>query len=394
MERYRGNLVLHRAVNDNRMIRPVVLIDELPWNEMNVDGSLTPVCEDAALRDAEVFFRRALYRHRHFPADMIVQPHVTVRKIIRSSGIGLKQDEHVLATDAENHIVSHGYSDLLSEESSLENLHPPVITYDREETLRRWQILGDAVGDLLPVKLAGVDYLYTSPWDVISTYRGVEPLLLDLAGRPEYSHRMVSLFTDFECERLRRYEALGLLNPEPALLHCTCAAVSDLPGSAAEYDGGEVTRRGIWGRGMAQIFASASAAMRREFDIEYMKRTIGTCGLAYYGCCEPLDRCIDVVAEIPNLRKISVTPWADVRVAAEAIAGRYVVALKPNPAAVAVPRLDRAQLRVEIETMLDACRDNRCSCDIVLKDISTCHYRPENIFEWEQTVMELVRAHG
>jgi hypothetical protein len=166
--------------------------------------------------------------------------------------------------------------------------------------------------------------------------------------------------------------------------------MGDLP--AAARAGAPAIRRDIWGRGMAQIFASASPAMREEFDIEYMKRTIGVCGLAYYGCCEPLDRCIGCVAKIPNLRKVTVMPWADPRAAAEAIAGRFVVAAKPNPAALAVPRLDRARLRVEIETLLDACRDNRCSCDIVLKDISTCHWRPENIIEWEQTVMELAGA--
>ena len=32
----------------------------------------------------------------------------------------------------------------------------------------------------------------------------------------------------------------------------------------------------------------------------------------------------------------------------------------------------------------------RCSCDITLKDISTCRNRPENLVEWERTVMEMV----
>ena len=33
--------LLHKAVNDLHMIRPVVLIDELPWNELNGEGELT-----------------------------------------------------------------------------------------------------------------------------------------------------------------------------------------------------------------------------------------------------------------------------------------------------------------------------------------------------------------
>jgi hypothetical protein len=130
--------------------------------------------------------------------------------------------------------------------------------------------------------------------------------------------------------------------------------------------------------------------MHDEFDIDYMIKTVGQCGLVYYGCCEPLDKKIDIVERIPNLRKISVTPWANVNIAAEAIGRKYVLSAKPNPASVAVPFLDKANLRREIGAILDAVRRNNCSCDIVLKDVSSCHRNPANLFEWEKTVMEMV----
>ena len=34
--------------------------------------------------------------------------------------------------------------------------------------------------------------------------------------------------------------------------------------------------------------------------------------------------------------------------------------------------------------------DGSLTCDITLKDISTCRNRPENLVEWERTVMEMV----
>ena len=98
---------------------------------------------------------------------------------------------------------------------------------------------------------------------------------------------------------------------------------------------------------------------------------------------------IDII-EIPNLRKIGVTPWADVNGGGNH-RKKYVVSSKPNPAAVGVEKLDKDALKREIQNILDACKRNGCSCDITLKDISTCRNRPENIFEWEQTVMEMVR---
>ena len=140
---------------------------------------------------------------------------------------------------------------------------------------------------------------------------------------------------------------------------------------------------------MAQIFSSVSKAMHEEFDIDYMKKIMEPFGLVYYGCCEPLDKKIDIVEKLPHLRKISITPWADVDVAAEAIGKKYVLANKPNPAAVATT-LDEDALRREITRTLDACRRNGCSCDIVLKDVSSAGYKLENLVRWEQVVMELV----
>ncbi|MFO7612999.1 MAG: hypothetical protein R6W99_11080, partial [Clostridia bacterium] len=258
-------------------------------------------------------------------------------------------------------------------------------------TFERFALVGEALGDILPVRLTGVNIFYSVTWDFISCYRGVGPLLMDLADRPEFMHRIVRMLTDFQLAEFDQYEELGLLDPVNYILHCTPGLTDDLPQRKA-IDG-KATRRDIWGRGAAQIFASVSPSMHDEFDIEYMLETIGKCGLSYYGCCEPLDRKIDIVSRLPNLRKISVTPWADVNVAAEAIGGGYVLSSKPNPAKVAVGRLDVDDLRKEIGTILDACRKNDCSCDIVLKDISSCGNRPGNIFEWERIVMEMVKSY-
>lgn len=383
------NIRLHKAVNDLKPIRPVVLIDELPWNEMNIDNELTLQCSDPYLRSIEWFFRTNIYKNKYMPADMIVPPFVPVEKVIRSTGIGISVDEEILPTDRENHIVSHKYHDILGTEEALGKLHNPIITYDKEETLRRYNLVGEILGDILPVKLTGISYFSVATWDDISMYRGVTNLLIDLVERPEFTHKVVRTLTDIRLSYLEQIESLGLLDTNGYSLHCTPIHTDDLPGK--DFDQDKVKRKDIWGRGMAQIFASVSKKTHDEFDIQYMMETVGQCGLVYYGCCEPLDKKIDIVEKIPNLRKISITPWADVNVAAEAINKKYVLSAKPNPAAVAVPILDKENLRKEIDKILNACRRNGCACDIVLKDISTCCRRPENIFEWEQVVMDMVK---
>ncbi|MDR1463680.1 MAG: hypothetical protein LBJ11_00055 [Oscillospiraceae bacterium] len=380
---------LHMASNDLHMIRPVVLLDEIPWDQLNIDGSLVCRCDDPDLRGVEQWMRRQLFQYRHFPADMFLREYVGVGKVVHSTGIGIGVKETTRTSGHATQIISHEFEDQLEEEEALERIHPPVLTYDETETNRRWTKIGGAVGDILPVRKTGTGLLYIASWDDIARYRGVTNILLDLVDRPEYSHRIIEKITQCREAELDQLESLGLLDRDPPSLHCTPALTRDLPAG----DGETVTRAQIWGRGMAQIFGSVSRTMHEAFDITYMPRTVGQCGLVYYGCCEPLDRKIDLVEKIPRLRKIGVTPWADVDRAAEIIGGRYVVSNKPNPAAVAVPRLDEDGLRRELGRTLAACkRSGTRGLDIVLKDVSTCGGNPENLFRWEKIAMELAES--
>lgn len=389
-ERNSEKIKLHRAVNDLKMIRPVVLIDELPWNEMNIGEELTMKCENPFLHGVEWFLRTNIYKYKHMPADMFLRPYIPVSKVVRSTGNGVNVQEKILKTDANNSIVSHAYTDQFQSDEDLEKLKIPVITYDSEMTLKQFNVIGEILGDIIPIKIVGRDYFSNSVWDEISNYRGVTNLLMDLIERPGFSHKLVAKLTEIKSAELQQYEALGLFENNPYSLHCTPILASDLPGP--DYEGGPLTRKNIWGRGTAQIFSSVSKAMHDEFDIPYMVQTIGQCGLVYYGCCEALDKKIDIVEKIPHLRKIGATPWADINTIAETVGPKYVVSAKPNPASVGVPVIDRESLRKELRSILGAVKRYGCSCDIVLKDISTCRGRPENIFEWEQTAMEEVLA--
>lgn len=151
-----------------------------------------------------------------------------------------------------------------------------------------------------------------------------------------------------------------------------------------------VRAKDVWGRGLAQIFASVSPDMHDEFDIQYMIKALEPFGLVYYGCCEPLHTKIHILEKIPNLRKISITPWADVDIATEIIQNRYVVASKPNPSQLAVSSIDEDSIKKELNSIVSACKRNGCSCDIVLKDISTVCNKPQNLFKWQKIAMDIV----
>ncbi len=108
--------------NNLKLVRPTVLIDEIPWNEMNFDGSLTCLCEDSFARNMEIYLRKALYRDRYFPCDTIFEGLYPIRKSFSETDTGLITDENIVVKDKENNIVSHHYKDTLPDEDALEVL--------------------------------------------------------------------------------------------------------------------------------------------------------------------------------------------------------------------------------------------------------------------------------
>ena len=88
----------------------------------------------------------------------------------------------------------------------------------------------------------------------------------------------------------------------------------------------------MWGCSNAQIFSSVSPEMHWEFAVEHDLRWLRRFGLTYYGCCEPLDTKAEILARIPNLRKVSASAWVDVEKAVNKLGDKYVLSRKPSPA--------------------------------------------------------------
>lgn len=383
---------LHAAVNDLSPERSIVLIDEIPWHELNVDGFLTLQCQDPEFRSVENFLRKTIFQYKYFSGDMIVKPYYSVSKIIHNTGIGIEEKEETLATDPANPIVACRYENQFQSIEDLEKLHNPVIFYDEETSLRRFYKVCEAIGDILPVKLVGEATGYVlgyTAWDTIAGAMGVDNLLYALVDEPEMMHALVNKLTDIFLDTVRQYEDLNLIDADSIYCHGSSTVSRDLLREPIDYQ--HVKAKNVWGRGLAQILGSVSPAMHDEFEIQYAMRAMESFGLVYYGCCEPLDRKIDIVKKIPNLRKISITPWADIRRAAETIGSEYVISAKPNPANLPFAAQNQTLIREEIRTIVKTCRDNGTPCEILLKDISTAAYNLENLIVWNRIAMEEVQ---
>jgi hypothetical protein len=274
----------------------------------------------------------------------------------------------------------YAYADAMEDESCLDMINPMVITAQPEKDEADMEYYTDLFGDSMPVRLAGVDFPYVPFWDGLAMVRGVQAIYEDMYDRPEYLHAIMQKTVARTIAEWDFIEANMHVDPHIVNLCSTPAAISGL----AE-DGLKAT----WCRGMAQCFSSVSPAMFKEFELDYFKPFAERFAYTYYGCCEPLDDRIELLKSISNLRKVGVSPWANVEKCAEQIRGDYVFARKPNPSHVA-HATDPDVIRREAIESVKACQKYGCPMDYVLKDISTVSGKPENLIIWAQTVSDVM----
>lgn len=375
----------YRRTNALEQVRPVVLVSEVPWGEIR-DEALVNTCSPE-LQGIERRLRLALYQWDYFQGDMVVPPAFRIMKRARSTGIGVRVEETQIKSDTGTNISAHEYVDLIKTEEDLAKFRIPEISYNRDATEQAVEMAMEVFDGIMPVELHG-SALHYNMWDTISRYRGVDSLLLDLAMRPEFMHKIAARFTEIAEAMFSQYEDQDLLDPDQIELHCTVACTDELP--AADFKG-KVRRKDVWGRCAAQIFGSVSPDMHDEFDLAYNQQIFGECGLVYYGCCEPMDRKIDILRRrFKNLRKVSITPWADPERAAAAMGPDLVMAAKPNPALVSSGTFNPGPVQAEISGYLEACQRHGTPCEFVLKDISTIANNPDNLTQWVATVNEVI----
>ncbi len=379
-----------RNLNGLRPERPMVMIDQICWHELNGNHELSLECQDAGCRAYETELRQVLYRWKHFRVDMVIEPFIRVPMAISNTGFGLNVHEEVAVSDPANSVVSHKFENQFTDDGDLDKIQMPAVHHNIAETRRRLDVAHQLFDGLLEVKPCGYDP-YLSLWDPIAFWMGVEGALYAMIDRPEFMHRMVARMTEGYLGLLDQLETQGLLCGPQELIHCTGAYTDELP--APGYDPQRPRTRDLWMFGLAQMFSTVSPEMFKEFEIDYTARICERFGLVYYGCCDPLDGKMKEVRMLPHVRKISMSPWADEQRGAAEIGRDYVFSRKPNPAHVAMTSFNEELIRKDLQTTRLHCQENGCALEYILKDISTVNYDPTRLSRWADIAMS-VAEHG
>jgi hypothetical protein len=376
-----------RRLNRLDSVRPMVWINEIPWDEMSYGDELTCLCVDPYCRSVESELRMTLYQWRHMPADMVLDPVLYVRYVCGPDSsyadYGI-QAQHIAKVDPRG---TFGIRPIIRDHADVDRLVTPRVWVDWQETERRLDLLSDIADGIMPVRKRGLVHQWFSPWDQMIHWYGIEKLYSDLVEDPELVHHLVRRFMEISHEVLDRQIELGLLsrsNGNHRVGSGGLGITNELPAD----DGGPAHPEELWGTAAAQIFSEVSPAMHEEFALQYERPYIERFGLSAYGCCDPLHRKIGILRSIRNLRRISVSPFADLPIAAREIGRDYVLSYKPNPALLAGSSFDESVVRRSLEIVLE--QASGCHVELILKDISTVRGEPSRLWRWAAVAMQVV----
>lgn len=385
-----------KAVHDLRAERPMILF-ETDW----IDGYVSDdelVCEDPFLRRVEQSMRIKLRHAEELGDDLVIEPYYRIGHRMEFSDYGVPVEITAPHRPGDTSIA-YGFSFPIRTPDDIKKLTRRTIAVNVERTARYKAMLDDAMGDILPIRLANYDpfiyefndaefgdtgfngnFFFGLTWQVYR-FIGNDRLLYWVYDEPQALHDLmaymladrVALF-----EFLQDQELLALNTDSQMAGPRSYGYVSDLP----DADSPEPARlENMWGWAESQEAESISPAMYAEFVLPYLAELSKKFGLVYYGCCERVDDRLAMILEaIPNLRSVSVSGWSDKQKTADMLGGKYVYSRKPTPAYISGAKADWDLLEKDMKETRAATRDSHV--EILYRDVYTINKDRPRLRKW------------
>jgi hypothetical protein len=380
MAQRRAGWVEHNSLRSHQ---PMLLIfPEGAWRELILPDDLQ--CRDAGARGIEHALRQRIYTFGHFQDNSVIEAEWVVDADLRNTGWGLEP----LREASSDELGAWRITPVLREHADVKKLRCPDLIYDAAAHDRWVEEMQALFGDILQVKRKGVAHISYHLWAQYIYLRGESDYMTDFVDAPDMVHEVMALFTAGHKHLLAQmieHNLLSLNNDNTYHSSGGNGYTDQLP--APGFDPARVRPQDMWASAESQELAGVSPRMHREFALHYERELLAPFGLTGYGCCEDLSRKLEDVLALPNMRRVSISPFADVPASAAALQDRAIFSWKPQPA-VLVGDFNPDSIRADIRRTLAACRANRCVLEIILKDTHTCESHPERFNQWTQIARE------
>jgi hypothetical protein len=372
--------VLWTRHNALERTRPLVFCDpEHGWKEIITDDQLE--CENPLARQWEMHLRKEIFWGARMGDDYTIQPYFDVPHIHNEIHWGLRE----IRAGGEDG-GAYTWERQIKTEKDIQKLHYPKVDVNFDATERLKSIAEEILGDLLSVRVKTSWW-----WSLIRTrhlveWRGLEQVMYDMYDQPDIVHHIMTILRDGTLamlDQLEEGDLLSLNNDGTYVGSGGLGWTTELP--QADFEG-KVRCRDMWGFAESQETVGVSPNMFAEFIIPYQRPILERFGLNCYGCCEPLHARWQVVKQIPNLRRVSVSPWANKVKMATMLEDKYIYSLKPNPADLAMDSFEEDHIRAELREVLRITRN--CCVEVIMKDNHTIRNDPQRVIRWVQIARE------
>jgi hypothetical protein len=380
----------HQALRATDRIPVCVYWEGIPWTQwkLMLGGDFDGRCESPLARRIEFDLRQRLWTIRNVPDDHVLWPSVTVgatlsRDVDWGASFGLAGDG-----DPEH---ARRYSPAFPDRIDLSRLK----FADEEVDAKGTSLAREEAEELVEGRLAVVvryPNLGFSPFDTAVAMRGMEGLMTDVIDAPEKVRELMDFITNaFEAHHLRR-ERRGWINVQPekgarrgAFGHRVhCAYLAD------DFDPRRPRLRDEWAYVSAQTSTGLGPAMYEEFVQPFNQRLARhfVHKTVYYHGCECLDRKLDIIAKLANLRRHHVSPWSSMRLAAAKFGGRVVLEAHAHPGRVFFG-MSEAEMKTDAKRLV--AEAGGAPLDLNLSDIHSINGKAKTLIAWAQAARDAPR---
>ena len=360
--------------------RPLVFCDpENGWNEIITKNQIE--CGGELAQRWEMVLRKEIFWGESMLDDKVIEPYFNIGYTYIESNWGFNPIMH-----GGNDGGSYVWEAPIKEDSDIDRMHFPVINIDYSATQKTLDVARDTFGDLIKVRKTGVWWWSLGMTFTLALLKGLSNIMMDMIDNPKLIHRLMKILSEGTLKKLDFLEENGLLslNTDGYVGSGGFGYTKELP--AKGFNDSKVRTIDMWGFCESQETIGVSPQMFEEFIFPYQLPILERFGLNYYGCCEPLDSRWYIIKNVPNLRKVSVSPWANFAQMAEDLQDNYVYSLKMTPTDIAVPKIDEDVVKKRIRNVLNIAKG--CVIEIIMKDNHTIGKNPNNVIRWTQIARE------
>jgi hypothetical protein len=371
---------LWRQHNNLVKTRPLVLVDCF-WTSSpmshEIDAKLEPN-KTKHLGWAENWFKRQIWQASNILDDTVYNPWFSMEsKRVESNGLwGFDLDK-------KSDFDSKGYRyfpqiRIVDDLKKLQSTPHRVLDNNPPDV----QMMREILGDILPVhvKCSTVYPIWggTDLSEALGKLVGMQEFMIMLYEQPKIIHELMAFMRDAVLENITQGEKNGDWTTVDSMNY-VMPHTEGLPQPKANSYGAKL--KDLWFFSHAQEFEGVSSSQHREFLLNYQLPIMNKFGFISYGCCETLDRKIDLLREIPNLRRICIGPNADVSRSAEQIGRDYIMSWRPNPSMVS-HNYDIAECK---KIVRQGYKDSQeCNIELMLKEMLTIQNDPNRLHEFAE----------